>query len=253
MNRLILLCCLAFFCNLIQASTFTATPELEQIAASTTWKKLLVYSDNGQSYIQSEHFFLSKSGNSDPLSELLATLAAFSTPVDKESPEAHPQCKFAGRFNWLKQQIAISEFGIKEINCLNFNQFLRQQDVNSISVIFATGFLGNPASYYGHLLLKLNTGNTSNQQNMLQDTAINYGADVPADENMALYVIKGIIGQYDASFTQQKYFYHAENYGESELRDLWEYELALDQQDITLLLGHIWELLDADYQYYFFN
>tara|TARA_R110002126_G_scaffold12196_15_gene53189 strand:+ start:908 stop:2767 length:1860 start_codon:yes stop_codon:yes gene_type:complete len=253
MNRFILLCCLVFFCNLSQASTVTATPELEQIAALSTWKKLLVYSDNGQSYIMSDHFFLSEIGNTDPLSELRASLAAFSAPVNEAGPDNHAQCKFAARFNWLKRHVNISDFGITEIECPEFSQFLQQQNVNSISVIFASGFLGNPASYYGHLLLKLNTGNVGSQQNMLQDTAINYGADVPPDENMALYVIKGIVGQYDASFTQQKYFYHAENYGESELRDLWEYELALEPQDITLLLGHLWELLDADYQYYFFN
>ncbi|WP_213997685.1 DUF4105 domain-containing protein [Arsukibacterium sp.] len=253
MNRLLLLCSILLFCPFVHANPVTGSSELANIALSPTWQKLLVYGDNGQSYITSDSFFFSENGAADPLAELLATLTAFATPVDPANPDMHAQCKFPARYQWLKQQITTHNFDIEELSCPKFNQFNKQQNISSISVIFATGFLANPASYYGHLLLKLNTENVPTKHTDLQDTAINFGADVPADENMALYVIKGIIGQYDASFTQQKYFYHAGNYRESELRDLWEYELALEQPDITLLLGHIWELLDADYRYYFFN
>lgn len=254
MNRLLLLCSILLFSPFfVMASPPNDSPELKNIAASSTWQKLLVYSDNGQSYIQSDNFFFSEKGATDPLAELLATLKAFAEPVDPSNPDTHAQCKFPARYLWLKQQFNSLSFDIEELSCPQFDQFNKQQNINSISVIFATGFLANPASYYGHLLLKLNSGHSGTQHNVLQDTAINFGADVPSDENMALYVIKGIVGQYDASFTQQKYFYHAGNYRESELRDLWEYELALEQQDINLLLGHIWELLNADYRYYFFN
>lgn len=253
MNLLLILCSVLLLIPFAQASTRAVSPELQSIALSSTWQKLLVYGDNGKSYIKSDNFFFSEHGAADPLAELLATLSAFAAPVDPFNPDAHAQCKFPARYQWLRQQISISNFGIEELNCPEFNQFNQQQNVSSISVIFATGFLANPASYYGHLLLKLNAENVQKKHSDLQDTAINFGADVPSDENMALYVIKGIIGQYDASFTQQKYFYHAGNYRESELRDLWEYELTLKQQDINLVIGHIWELLDADYRYYFFN
>ncbi|MET0356748.1 MAG: DUF4105 domain-containing protein, partial [Cellvibrio sp.] len=38
-----------------------------------------------------------------------------------------------------------------------------------------------------------------------------------------------------------------------ELRDLWEYELDLEPADRELLIAHLWELMAADYTYYFFN
>jgi hypothetical protein len=252
MNRLFLFCSILLFCPFLQANNTHTSTELEKLSSSDTWLKLLVYADD-QSYIRSPKFFFSKDGNSNPLAELSATLSAFAKPVENADPDSHAQCKFPARYTWLKQQIDINSVGITDVSCPKFNQFTQQQSVNSVSVIFATGFLANPASYYGHLLIKLNTEDKFKHQNTLQDTAINFGADIPLDENMALYVIKGIIGLYDASFTQQEYFYHEGNYRESELRDLWEYELALEQQDTNLLVGHIWELLDADYTYYFFN
>jgi hypothetical protein len=253
MNRFFLFCSIILFCPFLLGNTGDFSSDLKKASLSDTWLKLLVYNEEYQSYIRSESFFFSKNGNANPLAELTATLTAFAKPVENSDPDSHAQCRFPARYAWLKQQINIRSIGITDVNCPKFNQFSLHQNVNSISMIFATGFLANPASYYGHLLLKLNTKDKFKHQNTLQDTAINFGADIPLDENMALYVIKGIIGQYDASFTQQEYFYHAGNYRESELRDLWEYELALEQQDINLLIGHIWELSDANYKYYFFN
>jgi len=119
-------------------------------------------------------------------------------------------------------------------------------------MIYATGYLGNPASYYGHLLLKINTGDINKTSN-LEDAAVNYGANVPPNENMILYILKGIFGSYASSFTSQKYFYHSHNYGESEQRDLWEYQLNFNQSDQLLLIAHLWEVLGAEYTYYFFN
>lgn len=250
MIRILLLGSILLFCQAVFAQQYKHHPEINKMSQSETWLKLLVY-DGDKSFIQSKGFFFAPNGATHPQAELVATLDAFSQPDRIDDPDNHPQCKFPGRYIWLKRQLNLAAFAIKEQPCPNFRQFTQQQSVGSVSMVFATGFLGNPASYYGHLLVKLNSDNS--RQNDLQNTAINFGADVPADENMAIYVIKGIIGGYDSAFTQQQYFLHAGNYGESELRDLWEYELNLAAEDVQLLLGHIWELMDADYQYYFFN
>lgn len=250
MIRILLLGSILLFCQAVFAQQYIQHPDINKISQSETWLKLLVY-DNDKSFIKSDTFFFAKNGATNPQAELLATLHAFSQPGRIQDPDNHPQCKFAGRYSWLKSQLNLQSFDIEEQQCPGFSQFTQQQSVRSISMVFATGFLGNPASYYGHLLVKLNSDHSG--QNDLQNTAINFGADVPVDENMALYVLKGITGGYDSAFTQQQYFLHAGNYGESELRDLWEYELGMSDTDVQLILGHIWELMDADYQYYFFN
>jgi len=250
MIRFLLAISLCLFGKVASAYSFENQESISRLANTSAWQKLLVY-ENGRSYVTSSQFFLDLQGQINPKAELIATLKAFAEPQQEMTPDNHPQCRFAGRYAWLKTQLDFTTLGITEMSCPAFQAFSQDQQIESISMVFASGFLGNPASYYGHLLIKLNSARSDIAD--LQNTAINFGADVPLNENMAAYIIKGIIGGYDSAFTQQQYFLHANNYGESELRDLWEYELDLDTASLRLVLGHIWELLEIDYQYFFFN
>lgn len=224
--------------------------QLLHVSQDTRWRQLLAYDSTTQSAITSPHFFLSPKGRQQPLAELKATLLAFNTPVTLA--DTHPQCRFPARYLWLSEQFNFNTLGIKPILCPQYSAFVKDGKIDSISIIFATGYLGNPASYYGHLLLKMNSPSDSKTTD-LESTSINFGANVPAHENMLVYIAKGIFGGYNSSFTDQQFFYHSHNYGESELRDLWEYRLDLDKNDLQLLIAHVWEILGVDYTYYFFN
>ena len=213
-----------------------------------SWLALLHFDKSGRSAINSAAFFLSPTGAGDAHAELLATINAMSLPVSK--PQSHAQCRYPGRYFWLVQQKLVPETPV--VACPARDNFVADQQLRSVSLIFATGFLGNPASYYGHLLLRFNSKNHSSNTG-LQENALNFGADVPVNESMLLYIGKGLIGGYQSSFTQQPFFYHAYNYGESELRDMWEYELDLPAGDLQLLIRHSWEVMNADFTYYFFN
>jgi hypothetical protein len=233
-----------------QTTLFASNETITQLSATKPWRQLLAYGQGTHSAITSPGFFLSPRGHIDPKAELEATLASFA--AEPKNPDEHAQCRFPARYLWLDRQLNLQERGITPVACPKYQGFLKTDRIESPSLIFATGYLGNPASYYGHLLLKINTARNTKGTD-LEDTAINFGANVPANENMLLYILKGIFGGYDSSFTDQQYFYHSHNYGESELRDLWEYQLNLDQDDLNLLTAHLWELLGADYTYYFFN
>lgn len=138
----------------------------------------------------------------------------------------------------------------KNVNCDEFVSW-KKGSVKSISLVYATGYLGNPASFYGHTLIKFNLGKP--EKSFLLDSSINFGARVPPDENPVSYVVKGVTGGYDASFSHVDFYFHYNNYGELEKRDLWEYELALSQTEVDLIVGHIWEILDKRFTYYFLN
>ena len=223
---------------------------LQALSATKVWRQLLGFSTNSSSVITSKNFFLARTGNQDAYAELVATLDAFKRSV--EVPDQHAQCRFRDRYLWLSRQLDLNALAITPVDCPEYNRFSAQQQASSISMIFATGYLGNPASYYGHLLLKINSPLDS-KTTSLENTAINFGANVPPNENMLVYIAKGIFGGYDSSFTHQQYYYHSHNYGESELRDLWEYQLALESDALALVIAHMWELMGADYTYYFFN
>ena len=64
-------------------------------------------------------------------------------------------------------------------------------------------------------------------------------------------MIKGIFGGYDARFSSTKFFRHNHNYGEDQLRDMWEYELSFTPDEVRKIVIHSWELLEAKFTYYF--
>ncbi|GAA6170346.1 hypothetical protein NBRC116592_00160 [Colwellia sp. KU-HH00111] len=109
---------------------------------------------------------------------------------------------------------------------------------------------------YGHLFIKLNrdhNSTTKHKTSELLNASLNYGAIVPNKENPVMYVLKGIFGNYDAGYSDQQFYRHQHNYGNVELRDLWDYKLSLTQEDVDLIVAHIWELLGNKFDYYFID
>lgn len=236
-----------------------APEELSALAAHPTWHKLLHYEKDRSSAtgvlstIHSPEFFNTPEGVTSPKAELIATLRKVYAPVE-HSPNRHAQCLFPARYMWLRQQLSLEAQAVTppEIQCGEFLKWSLNGTTESISIVYATGYLGNPASYYGHTLLKMNSSD-KNLSSKLLDISVNYGAIVPENEDPVSYIIKGVVGGYDAGFSHIEYYYHTHNYGENELRDLWEYKLELSQEEVDFVLAHTWEVLGKKYTYYFAN
>jgi len=76
---------------------------------------------------------------------------------------------------------------------------------------------------------------------------------VPEDENVFLYMYRGLFGEYQANISG-KYFYSDDLvYSSTEFRDIWEYELRLTEQQLLFFQLHIWEILGHQFQYYFLH
>lgn len=207
---------------------------------------------NFKSDVQSDDFFLAKGGDAYPAEELKATIHAFFAPPQKESPDLHAQCRFPARLTWLKKELQWDGLGLPSVTCTRYNQFSYQGSIESISLIFATGYLSNPASYFGHPLVRFNLPRAK-MPNSLLDTSVNYGAMTPSDENPVTYALKGLLGGYKASFTHRQFFYSNHAYGELELRDLWEYKLNLTKFQVDQIVGHTWEILGRNFDYMFLS
>lgn len=213
------------------------------ISSSPTWHLLLHHEEglfSSGTAITSPSFFLSSIGQDDPEKELRATVQAFT-----ETPSM--QCRFPARKIWLKN--VMPDITFPEANCPSYQQYIDAFRTESISVVYASGYLGNPASMYGHVLLKFNARGSSE----LLDNTYSYGATVPDSDNKLVYIYKGITGGYQGHFANQKYHHQNLAYNESELRDLWEYQLDLTQEKINFLLAHLWELENTSMTYYFFK
>ncbi|MBN2864524.1 MAG: DUF4105 domain-containing protein [Thiotrichales bacterium] len=228
------------------AQTIEGWVEDSQLHNDATWLKLLHFKES-ESDIISDHFFLAKGGRYSAKAELIETIKQFGMPT--KSDVKHAQCRFPARFLWLKDKLK-SNFSLTEIACSEFMDWQKKAGTDSISVVFASGYLENPASLYGHLMLKFND---SKRSNPLLDKSINYGADTPKNENPISYVLKGIFGGYEGVFSQAEFYKNNMLYGEMELRDLWEYRLNLSPQKVALVRAHAYELLNTRFQYFFFR
>lgn len=196
-------------------------------------------------------FFLAENGRYDPQAELVATLAAL-----RESPEkigSHASCHFPARAMWLSAKTGEQW---PEASCPEFEEWQEQHQGSEIGLMFATGYLGNPASFFGHVMLhssKPETQSSSTNANYLLDTSLNFGADVPNDEGLVTYMAKGLFGGYDAQFSNASFYRNTTLYSEREMRDLWHYQLGLTDEEIALLTAHLFEIIGKDYEYLFLS
>jgi hypothetical protein len=246
---------------LLAVASFIATPvfasTLNELAYSNTWLKLLVYEHDSfsptgyKSAVHSSEFFIAQSGNINPEAELSATLTAMAQPVTA-TPDQHAKCRFPARLLWLRTQLHDIQELDKDVYCPAYSKWGNSQDIESISLLFANGYLDNPASYYGHLFLKFNHSKDT-QHNELIELTVNYGAIIENPVDPLSYILNGIFGGYDGGFSPAEFYFDNTIYGEHEFRDLWEYRLNLPLSAAQLITAHAWEVNRKRYTYYFFH
>lgn len=222
------------------------------LANHPTWLRLLHYERGSkESAVLTDSFFLSPDGRSDPDSELTATINAYFAPWGEAANE-HPRCRFPARYYWLSQKLHLPGYDLRETHCENLEKWALSDSVKSVSLFLVSGYLGNPASTFGHALLKLNTDATDDPLGLF-DLTLSYGALVPENEFVLRYVARGLFGGYQAGFSD-KYFYTQDLvYSRTEFRDIWDYRLDLTDDERTLLILHIWEIVGKKFNYYFLD
>ena len=119
-------------------------------------------------------------------------------------------------------------------------------------MVFSSYYLNNPASAFGHTFLRLNREEVASGGERLDliDQAVDFAATADTS-NAVLYAFEGLFGFFRGEFSARPYFYKVREYADYESRDLWEYELSLDQRQIAMLVGHLWELGQTWFDYYY--
>jgi hypothetical protein len=225
---------------------------LDELSSHSTWLKLLHYEKGThESSVIDKKFFLASEGGSNPKSELIKTIEAYFKPFDMNDSNQHAQCRFPARYFWLSKHIDLPQYKLINSKCKDLSKWKLLKKTQSISVMFVSGYLGNPASAFGHSFIKLNQ--SSSDISNLFDTTISYGALLPPKYNMPEYIARGLFGGYSAAYSD-KYFYHEDvAYSNQEVRDMWEYHLKLTDDEKIFFLLHAWELIGKKFQYFFLN
>ncbi len=213
------------------------------------WRLLLHYRSSPfglESEASSPRFFLSSQGRKNPKKELEADIQSLFGPDLKARKET--ACRFPARDAWLRRALHVNTKNFPRIECPDFEAWKNKITAPSVTLVFASAYMGNPASLYGHTFLLMDR----HPNEPLLDPAISFAAKVNT-KNGILFVVDGLFGVFPGYFSILPYSLKIEQYNDFENRDLWEYQLNLDSAAISRLLTHLWELNQVSFPYYFFN
>jgi hypothetical protein len=262
-----------FFCLSILGSLAVARPaaahdpylaqlqrqaRAHKLARSRTWQVLLHYREMWYGGWRSEadgwgFFNAGRIGKIDPERELDATLAVFRAPpvaVDPQHLEEsqHPQCRFPARWTFLKQALGIDPARFPDQPCPVYEHWRQAIAAQRVALVYSSAYLNSPASMYGHTFLRVSRA--TGEGNPLLDYIINFAADVDTDNGL-LFAVKGVAGGFKGRFYTMPYYVKIQEYSNMESRDLWEYELALEPDQVERLVAHAWETRTTHFDYFF--
>jgi Domain of unknown function (DUF4105) len=213
------------------------------------WAILLHYRQRGnsaESLIDDPRFFLAPSGKTSPAAELAATIRGFFAPA--ELGDEHPRCRFPARFLWLKEALAIDEGRLPSPVCGKLDETLEAVAPSSATLVFPMGHLNDPASMFGHTLLRIGGSYKSD----LMSYAANYSARNIQDGGLT-YAFKGVFGMYRGYYSLLPYYEKVKEYSDMDHRDMWEYPLNFSAAEARRMVLHLWELKDIYSDYFFFD
>lgn len=226
-----------------------ASPETN-LATDPEWAALLhlnrgaTLHDRGKSYVDDPGFFLAPNGKQSAEAELEATIAALTPAL---SPA---RCRFPARYAFLARKLGWTDSHALD-HCREYTEWRRQIPSARAVLVFPASYLNSPSSMFGHTLMRLD-GSLA-PENVWNSWAINYGAMTTGKENSMLYVWRGLAGGYPGHFSIVPYVSKIQEYSNLENRDIWEYALKLEPEEISRLIDHLWELQNINFDYYFFD
>jgi hypothetical protein len=189
-------------------------------------------------------FYLSPQGKTDPAAELAATLAGLLAPPSGGEDELNdPYCRFPARLYYLADALGFDPSRVPPRSCPKQAAFFERVGARSVTVVFSSYYMNNPASSFGHTFLRLNKTEAPlpGKTFELLDYGVDYSAQVTTS-NALLYAFQGLFGLFHGTFNHYPYYYKVREYADSESRDLWEYDLALTPREVAMLAAHLWEL-----------
>jgi hypothetical protein len=233
----------AFFCNIIPLSS---QETLESLATHPHWLTLLHYkkSFNGyKSEISSNDFFLSPNGSNSPESELYESYLYFFIYEDVEKISKYP-----ARYRWMCKQLnqPMLDFEKRSERYQKYIHALGK--IEKVYYIFATNYVYKPEAIYGHTLLRLDGKNGS----AMLGRTIEYTANTDGS-NPVEYFTKGISGGFKGQYSAVSYYKKISHYSYKQSQDLYEYELSLTQDQVAMLVDHLYELDSIQKPYFFFT
>ncbi len=234
-----------------------------RLSTKLEWRRLghwrSTVTGGSKSQADGPNFFLSPRGVTNPGAELEATLRGFFATLPpkadtKGDDVQHPICQFPARYRWLDKQLGFDAARMPHPACSRYAEFRDQTHAERLSFVFSSYYLNNPASVFGHTFVRIVKRETPENRGRpeLLDRAIEFSATVDTS-NALVYGFKGVFGLFPGTYRNVPYYFKVRQYNDYESRDLYEYELALTDDEIQMFLAHLWELGSTFFDYFYIS
>lgn len=195
-------------------------------------------------------FFNVPEGKWDLKAEMAGAIRNFFVdPATLKDVNDHPRCSYPARYKWLKNQLKFDTRRMPNPTCNLLDDWMKQLEPDRVTLVFASFYMSNPASMFGHTLLRIDSKQRGPGKELLH-YGVNYAGN-PDTDNALFYALKGLMGFFKGTFSVFPYFVKVQEYNNWESRDLWEYELKLNHEQIDNLLLHLWELGGTYFDYFY--
>lgn len=133
-------------------------------------------------------------------------------------------------------------------DCPRLYRYLKQNDFDYMSIVFANPTLSTPMSYFGHTFIVFNNKNSLNFSKVYS-----YSAIVPENKTFLELVNASIFGGLRGKYSFSNYYEVKREYIEKEQRSLIHYTLNLTKHEQNILQLKAYETYDELGEYNFFN
>ncbi|CAN5637309.1 DUF4105 domain-containing protein [soil metagenome] len=215
-----------------------------------------IYRSRYRSEADGPELFISPLGKNDPEAELRATLEAFAVPLSQtpnRDETRHAQCLFPARRQWAFKKLGwekvLRDNGSPVLPCEARRKWKTQLGAEGVSIVFASAYLGNASSMFGHTFLKFHSKENRGGRDLL-DYGVNFAAETNGVGG-APFALYGLLGIFPGRFTMQPFHQTLRTYANLEGRDLIEYRLNFSPEELDFFIDHLFELERTHFDYYF--
>jgi hypothetical protein len=216
---------------------FISADKIEAIAFDPAWMALIHW-DGRTPHIIDKKFLLSQ-GDFSPTKELRLTLELL------YSGDTYAACRFPARYYYLKEKLSLPSLNLEA--CADLLEFKKKAPIDKLYIVFASENISSPASMMGHTLIKISG---INDLNISVDHAISFYTNINGFNLPKIFYTSVISGK-KGFFTLSPYAEKLAQYNIIEGRNVWEYEIEVDEFTLTLIQYHFFELKQTDLKYFF--
>ena len=191
-------------------------------------------------------FFWLRMAGKNPEAELHANLRAL-VEAPGEDSEEHFRCRFPARAGFLTSQLAISPEQLEPIECKGLEKFRSDFRARSVSLMYATANLDEPASMFGHTMLLFG----QEDEEPMDDLVTSYVAVVTHSGLAQIY--RGAFGGFGSVVEVANLAQRLLTYNTRESRNLWSFELNLSEDRVGRIIDHLWEMKSTYFNYFYMD